>query len=106
MIGMTFLSFLALLVVAVVVSAAMFYACKIRLAAGLWMQLIVGWVGAWLGSPVFGHWFESVRVGSIYIIPAVVGAVALTWCCRAREKEQMAESGAEPSPAPAPDTQV
>jgi len=86
MIGMDFLCFLWLLIIAAVVSAVMYYAFKIRLAAGYWMQLIVSWVGAWLGSPVLGHWFEQVKLGEIYIIPAIVGAVALTWAYRTREK--------------------
>ena len=88
MIGMSFLSFLGLLIIAAVVSVVMYYAFQIRLAAGYWLQLIVSWVGAWLGSPVFGHWIEPVRVWEIYIIPAVLGAIALSWCYRSREATQ------------------
>ena len=85
MIGICFLSFLWLLIIAVVVSVVMYYAFSIRLTSGYWMQLIVSWVGAWLGSPVFGHWFEQVKLGKIYIIPAILGAIALTWLYRTRE---------------------
>ena len=88
MIGMCFLSFLWLLIIAGVVSAVMYFALNIRLKAGYWMQLIVSWVGAWLGSPVFGHWFEQVRLEQVYIIPAILGAVALTWICCARQAAQ------------------
>ena len=86
MIGMDFMCFLWLLIIAVIVSVVMYYAFKIQLAAGYWMQLIISWVGAWLGSPVFGNWFEKVKVEGVYIIPAILGAIALTWFYRTREK--------------------
>jgi uncharacterized membrane protein YeaQ/YmgE (transglycosylase-associated protein family) len=86
MIGMGFLSFLWLLIIAVVVSVVLYYLIKIQLASGYWMQLIVSWIGAWLGGPVFGKWFASVQISGIYIIPAILGAIALTWFCRTREK--------------------
>ena len=35
---------------------------------------IAGWFGAWLGSPVFGHWFEMAKVGDVYGVPALLGA--------------------------------
>ena len=35
---------------------------------------IAGWVGAWVGSPVLGHWFEKVKLANIYLIPALIGA--------------------------------
>ena len=95
MIGMSFISFLTLLIIAVVVSAVMYYVGSIRLRSGCWMQLIVTWIGAWLGSPVFGHWFEKVESGGVYIIPAILGAIALTWFCRARESA--AQATAQPS---------
>jgi len=54
-------------------------------------KLIVGWLGAWLGSPVFGHWFWKVE--NVYVVPAILGAVAaihlsvLTWKAAARVAE-------------------
>jgi uncharacterized membrane protein YeaQ/YmgE (transglycosylase-associated protein family) len=39
--------------------------------------VIFGWIGAWLGSPVFGYWFEGVKYENVYIIPAIMGSVAL-----------------------------
>ena len=93
MIGMDFMCFLWLLIIAVIVSVVMYYAFKIRLVAGYWMQLIVSWVGAWLGSPVFGNWFEKVKLGGVYIIPAILGAIALTWFCRTREKSETESAG-------------
>ena len=90
MIGMGFTSFLTVLVIAAVVSLVMYFVGNIRLQSGYWMQLIVSWFGAWLGSPVFGHWFEKVEAGGVYIIPAILGAIALTWFCRARESAAQA----------------
>jgi uncharacterized membrane protein YeaQ/YmgE (transglycosylase-associated protein family) len=36
-------------------------------------KLIIGWLGAWLGSPVIGHWLW--KVDNVYIVPALVGAI-------------------------------
>jgi len=36
----------------------------------------VGWIRAWLGSPVFGYWFKGLAYQNIYIIPAILGAIA------------------------------
>ena len=40
----------------------------------LFGKLIVGWVGAWLGSPIFGHWFWKIE--NVYVVPAILGAIA------------------------------
>ncbi len=37
-------------------------------------KLIVGWFGAWLGSPVFGHWLWKIE--NVYVVPAILGAIA------------------------------
>jgi uncharacterized membrane protein YeaQ/YmgE (transglycosylase-associated protein family) len=47
---------------------------------GFWSfcsKVVVGWVGAWLGSPVFGHWFPGLNYQQVYYIPAIVGSLAL-----------------------------
>ncbi len=62
MIGMDFGSFLALLIISVVVSAILHYGLKFYVRAGTGSfisKVIIGWIGAWLGSPVFGHWPEG-----------------------------------------------
>jgi uncharacterized membrane protein YeaQ/YmgE (transglycosylase-associated protein family) len=41
-------------------------------------KVVVAWIGGWLGSPVFGYWWEAVAYRDIYVIPAILGAVALT----------------------------
>ncbi len=80
MIGMSFVSFLILLVISVVVSAILHYLFKFYIRPG-WIsfisKVIFGWIGAWLGSPVFGHWFGSLVYEKIYIIPAILGSLAL-----------------------------
>jgi uncharacterized membrane protein YeaQ/YmgE (transglycosylase-associated protein family) len=41
---------------------------------GFVCKWIFGLLGGWVGPFVFGHW--GLRVGSLYLIPAVVGAFA------------------------------
>ena len=47
-------------------------------------------VAAWLGSPVLGHWFSGVKIGEVYIVPALVGGFigaflpAAMWRARAK----------------------
>jgi uncharacterized membrane protein YeaQ/YmgE (transglycosylase-associated protein family) len=79
MIGMNLVSFLTLLVISVVVSFVLHYLVKYRLAQGVegfFGKLIVGWLGGWLGSPVLGYWPDSVKLGSIYLVPALLGSLA------------------------------
>ena len=80
MIGIDFISFLILLIIAAVVAAVLHYGFKYYVIPGLGSYLskvVIGWIGAWLGSPVFGNWFEGVCYGEVYIIPAVLGSLAL-----------------------------
>ena len=77
MVGMSLCSFLVLLVIAVVVAVAFHYALRYRFLEGLDSflgKIAVGWLGGWLGSPVLGHWLF--KIGDIYVIPAIVGAIA------------------------------
>jgi uncharacterized membrane protein YeaQ/YmgE (transglycosylase-associated protein family) len=83
MIGMDFISFLILLVISVAISAILHYGFDYYVTPGLWSfcsKIIVGWIGAWLGSPVFGYWphrFPLLNYGDIWIIPAILGSAAL-----------------------------
>ena len=80
MIGMDFVSFLILLIISVVVSGALHYWFEYYVTPGLWSfcsKVVVGWLGAWLGSPVFGHWFPGLQYHDVYIIPAILGSLAL-----------------------------
>jgi uncharacterized membrane protein YeaQ/YmgE (transglycosylase-associated protein family) len=77
MLGMSLLSFLILALVGAVVAVVYHNVARYRLLEGndaLFGKLIVGWFGAWLGSPVFGHWLWKVE--NVYIVPAVLGAIA------------------------------
>lgn len=80
MIGMSFLSFFILLIISVAVSAILHFGLKFYIRPGFVSFLsktVFGWIGAWLGSPVFGHWFEGLAYENIYIIPAILGSFAL-----------------------------
>ena len=80
MLGMDFNSFLILLVISIVVCAILHYGCKYYVTAGPWSfcsKVVVGWIGAWLGSPVFGNWWDGLAWGQVYYIPAILGAAAM-----------------------------
>jgi uncharacterized membrane protein YeaQ/YmgE (transglycosylase-associated protein family) len=80
MIGMDFISFLILLLISVVVSAILHYVCKFYIRPGLvsfLSKVIFGWVGAWLGTPVFGRWFSGINYEDVYVIPAILGSLAV-----------------------------
>jgi uncharacterized membrane protein YeaQ/YmgE (transglycosylase-associated protein family) len=76
MIGMSFLSFLLLLVISVIVAAIMHYSMGYRFLEGRGAYLAkvaIGWLGGWLGSPVLGYW--SARFQNVYLIPAILGTI-------------------------------
>jgi len=77
MLGMSSLSFLTLTFIGAVVAAAYHYVIRYRFLEGndaLVGKLVIGWLGAWLGSPVLGHWLWKVE--NVYIVPAILGAIA------------------------------
>jgi uncharacterized membrane protein YeaQ/YmgE (transglycosylase-associated protein family) len=76
MIGMSFLSFLVLLGIGAIVAAVFHFGLRYRILEGFdafFAKVVLGWVGAWLGSPIFGYW--SYRVGNLYLVPAILGAI-------------------------------
>jgi uncharacterized membrane protein YeaQ/YmgE (transglycosylase-associated protein family) len=80
MIGMDFTSFLILLVISIVVSAILHYWLKFYIRPGVvsfLSKVIFGWIGAWLGSPVFGHWFSGLCYDDVYIVPAILGSLVI-----------------------------
>ena len=80
MIGMDFVSFLILLAISVVVSAALHFGVKFYVVPGggsFLSKVILAWLGAWLGSPVFGHWWTGLNYGEVYIVPAILGSLAI-----------------------------
>jgi len=79
MLGMTFWGFLVLLVGSLIAAGVMHYLVRYRFLEGFdgfVGKVIAAWVGAWLGSPVLGHWFEPLKLANIYLIPALLGAFA------------------------------
>ncbi|MEJ2008811.1 MAG: hypothetical protein P8Z30_11760 [Acidobacteriota bacterium] len=77
MIGMGFGSFLTLFVISFIAAGVIHYGFRYRFLGGIdgfLAKWIVGWVGAWIASPVLGHWFAGVAIGGQYIIPAFLGA--------------------------------
>lgn len=77
MLGMSLLSFLMLTLIGAVVAVAYHNVIRYRFREGndaLFGKLIVGWLGAWLGSPVFGHWLWKIE--NVYLVPAILGAIA------------------------------
>ena len=83
MIGMGFISFLILLVISLVVSGILHYGLNYYVTPGPWSfcsKIVVGWIGAWLGSPVLGNWphlWAVLHYDEVYIIPAILGALGL-----------------------------
>jgi uncharacterized membrane protein YeaQ/YmgE (transglycosylase-associated protein family) len=80
MVGMDFVAFLILLVISVVVSLVLHYWLKMQVRAGIESligKIVWGWVGAWLGSPVFGCWFPGWNYQGVYFVPAILGSFAL-----------------------------
>lgn len=76
MLGMSSLSFLILTLIGAAVAVAYHYVVRYRFLVGyeaLFGKLIVGWFGAWIGSPVLGHWLWKVE--NIYVVPAILGAI-------------------------------
>jgi len=77
MLDMTFVSFLTLLIISLIAGLVMHYAVGYRVLAGIdgfAAKWVTAWFGAWLASPVLGHWFAVVKLSDVYIIPAFVGA--------------------------------
>jgi uncharacterized membrane protein YeaQ/YmgE (transglycosylase-associated protein family) len=77
MLGMSLLSFLILTLIGAAVAVAYSYVVRDRVLErndAVFGKLIVGWLGAWLGSPVFGHWLWKIE--NVYVVPAILGAIA------------------------------
>jgi uncharacterized membrane protein YeaQ/YmgE (transglycosylase-associated protein family) len=83
MIGMEFISFLILLIISVVVSGVLHYGLGYYVTPGFYSfcsKVVVGWIGAWLGSPVLGYWphrFMFLNYQNIWVVPAILGSLGL-----------------------------
>lgn len=83
MIGMDFISFLILLIISLVVSGILHFVFKYYIVPGWWSflsKVLIGWIGAWLGSPVFGYWWQGLNYKQVYIVPAILGCLLLLIC--------------------------
>ncbi len=102
---MDFVSFLILLVISVIVSFILHYVLKYYLVPGLssfFGKVVLGWIGAWLGTPVFGRWFAGVAYNEVYIIPAILGCLAmLVLAIDVVKSRKGAETGAAAGEPPA-----
>lgn len=76
---MSFISFLILLVISLIVSAVLHFGFKYYARPGInsfISKVVFGWLGAWWGTPVFGSWFEGFHYEGVYYIPAILGSFA------------------------------
>jgi uncharacterized membrane protein YeaQ/YmgE (transglycosylase-associated protein family) len=80
MIGIDFTSFLILLVISAIVSAILHYGFKLYIVPGTASYLskvALGWFGAWLGSPILGHWWAGLNYQHVYFVPSILGSFAI-----------------------------
>jgi uncharacterized membrane protein YeaQ/YmgE (transglycosylase-associated protein family) len=106
MLGMNFASFVVLLVIGAALALVYQYIFRYRFLEGidsLVGKIALGWIGAWLGSPVLGHWFWKIE--DVYIIPALLGSATaihlsvLWWKASAKANESRPVTGAEQRPS-------
>ena len=93
---MTFIEFLYLLIIVVVVTVVLRYLpkVKIQLPGGIITNIIVGYIGAKLGVIMFGDW-PFLTFEGISILPAILGAIvaiilanACVECCKDKSKNK------------------
>ena len=102
MIGMGFGFFLVNLLIALVVATVLHFALEVRVRGGTLSylsSLVLAWLGAWLGPPVFGNWFPGLETAGVHWIPALLGSCALlilavdaVKTCQTRGEEEVAET--------------
>ena len=80
MIEMDFISFIILLIISILVSGVLHFLLKVYIIPGwrsYFSKVLIGWVGAWFGSPVFGYWWQGLNYKEVYIVPAILGSLAI-----------------------------
>lgn len=76
----SFASFFVLLIIAALVSAVLHYGLKYYATPGLpsfFSKIVVAYLGAMMGMSVFGAWFSGLVYAGVYILPAILGALAI-----------------------------
>ena len=76
MFGMGFLPFLFITIISAIVAVTYHNILQYRFLAGkdaLVGKLMIAWLGAWVGSPVLGHWLW--KIDNVYLVPALLGAI-------------------------------
>ena len=77
---MEFTEFFVYLIISIVVSAVLHFVLKLYVRPGLnsfVSKVILGWIGAWLGPQVFGKWSICLKPLGVYVLPAILGSLAL-----------------------------
>ncbi|TAM82554.1 MAG: hypothetical protein EPN47_07780 [Acidobacteria bacterium] len=101
MIGMGFEAFLTLFIISFIAAIVIHNGIHYHVLSGVdgfFAKWIFGWLGAWIATPVLGHWFSGFAISGQYIIPAFLGAFStafmITAVCKmmARTRTAGAES--------------
>ena len=68
MVDMHFASFIALSLLSLLAALVVHFGFRYRVLDGfdgfLW-KWVIGWLGAWVGTPVLGMWFDGFKVGRL-----------------------------------------
>jgi uncharacterized membrane protein YeaQ/YmgE (transglycosylase-associated protein family) len=75
---MSILGFVFFLVVAALCAWVADYFVPGRVPGGFWGAAIVGLIGGWIGSVLFGH--MGPQLGGAYIIPTIIGSAIFVFC--------------------------
>ncbi|MBO2519322.1 MULTISPECIES: GlsB/YeaQ/YmgE family stress response membrane protein [Limnochorda] len=66
------------------------YGTKKEYPGGIWVALLAGLVGAWLGDLVLGDW--GWMLGGANVIAAIIGAAVIAWIVSLFGKEEKKEA--------------
>ena len=105
MIGMTFQSFVSLLLISAVCASIVHSMLRLTVlyrSEAYLAEWIIGWLGAWIGSSVVGHWGWMIPGSDVYLVPAALASIASIYLMAASFKSmEMLLMPMEPSEKPA-----
>jgi uncharacterized membrane protein YeaQ/YmgE (transglycosylase-associated protein family) len=107
MIGMSFASFLTLLILGFIGAVVMHYGVRYKVLRGFdgfIAKWIAGWIGGWLASPVLGHW--AFRIENVYVIPGIIGAFVGAFLLTMSLKSRAITAGVKPEAVSAPQLEM